>query len=334
MRRLIWLGIVFVLGWSGWWFFASSSLQNGIDLWLSDRRAEGWQAEVVETRTGGYPFALEATLVSPVLTDPDSGVAFTASQLEITAPAWWPGYVSVAFPQDDMGFASPLVRHTVQADTAIADFRLHPGTALEVEELALRSGAWVLAAPEGSLMGADGLTLSMLQAPDDPNQYAFLLDAPAFEPGRLPRSALRVPDDWPVAFDSLAVALDITFDRRFDRTTLEDARPQPRRVNMERAEAKWGALSLLAAATLDVAPDGQLSGEVSLQARNWQDILILAETAGALPSGLRPQLESVLGALARSSGNPDNIDATLTLRDGRIFIGFIPLGRAPRLILR
>ncbi len=334
MRRLIWLAVVFVLVWSGWWFFASSSMKNGIDVWLSDRRAEGWQAEVVETRTGGYPFALEAIMVSPVLADPDSGVAFSASQLEIAAPAWWPGYVSVTFPQDNMVFASPLLRHTVQAQTAIADFRLHPGTALEVEELALRSGTWVLATPQGSLMGADGLTLSMLQAPDDPNRYSFVLDAPAFEPGRLPRSALRVPEDWPVAFDSLALAMEITFDRPFDRTTLEDARPQPRRVDLELAEAQWGALSLLGAATLDVAPGGLLSGEVSLQARNWQDILTLAETAGALPPELRPQLERVLGALARSSGNPDNIDAALTLRDGRIFVGFIPLGRAPLLVLR
>lgn len=334
MRRLIWLGILFVLLWSGWWFFASSSLQTGIDAWLEERRAEGWQAEVSQMRVSGYPLALETTLVSPAFADPGSGVAFTASQLEIGAAAWWPGYVRVVFPQDDMVFASPLTRNTVQARTAIADLRLKPGTALQVEELALRSDAWVVAAPQGSLMAAEGLTLSMLQAADDPNRYNFVLDAPSFEPGRLPRAALRVPDDWPVTFDSLALAMDITFDRPFDRTTIEDARPQPRRVNMELAEAQWGALSLRGAATLDVAPDGVASGEVSLQARNWRDILILAETSGVLPSELRPQLESVLGALASGSGNPDTIDATLTLRDGRIFIGFIPLGRAPRLVLR
>ena len=334
MRRLIWLGVVFVLLWSGWWFFASSSMQNGLEAWLAERRAEGWQADVVETRASGYPFFLETTLVGPTLADPDSGVAFAASQLKIEAPAWWPGYVSMAFPQDEMIFASPLVRHTIQAQMALADFRLHPGTALEVEELALRSGAWVLASPQGSLMGAAGLTLSMLHSPVEPRQYTFVQDAPAFEPGQLPRSALRVPDDWPVTFDSFTIAMDVTFDRPFDRTTVEDARPQPRRVNMELAEAQWGALSLRGATMLDVAPGGLLNGDVSLQARNWQDFLTLAEASGALPSELRPQLENVLGMLARGSGSPDNIDATLTLRDGRMFIGFIPLGRAPRLVLR
>ena len=91
-------------------------MQNGLEAWLAERRAEGWQADVVETRASGYPFVLETTLVGPTLADPDSGVAFAASQLKIEAPAWWPGYVSVAFPQDEMIFASPLVRQgsTVQ----------------------------------------------------------------------------------------------------------------------------------------------------------------------------------------------------------------------------
>lgn len=334
MRRLIWLGVVLVLMWSGSWFFASSSLQNGIGTWLSERRAEGWQAEVTETRVSGYPFTLAAQLVNPAFADPESGLAIEASQLDISAPVWWPGYVSVALPQDNIVVASPLVRYFIQSDTAVADLRLKPGTDLQVEEMALRSDGWTLSTPQGSLMAAAGLTLSLLQASDDPNRYGFEFDAPAFEPGNLPRSALRVPDDWPVSFDSLAVSMDVTFDRPFDRSTIEQARPQPRRIDIALAEAQWGALSLRGSAALDVAPGGAATGQVSLQARNWQDILTLAEAAGALPSDLRTQLERALGALARSSGNPNTIDATLSLRDGRIFIGFIPLGRAPRLVLR
>lgn len=334
MRRLIWLAVLFAALWSGWWYFASVSLQIGLEAWLADRRAEGWQAEVSEMTASGYPMSLKTTLRNPVLADPETGLALAASGLELQAPAWWPGYVTVVWPQDAITVASPTMRNEILAEAAQANLRLRPGTALEVEEMALRSGPWTVSAPQGSLFAAAGLTLNMRQDPDVRARYTFALDAPAFEPGTVPRVALRIPSDWPVAFDSLMLDMTITFDRAIDRQTLETARPQPRRVDLALAEAQWGALLLRSAAALDVAPGGVLTGTLSLQARNWREMIALAEAGGALPSALRTQAENILGALARGSGNPETIDVELTVRDGTFFLGFIPLGPAPLLIVR
>lgn len=334
MRRLIWLIVLFAALWSGWWFFATNSLKTGLEVWLADRRAEGWQADVSDITTSGFPLALETQLLNPVLADPDTGLVLATSGLEITAPVWWPGHVSVHFPADEMTVASPDQRHSILAENAQANLRLRPGTTLEVEQMALTSGPWTLALPQGTLMSAAGLTVDMTQNAEDPNAYAVVLDAPAFEPGSVPRSALIIPDDWPVAFDSLVLTMSVTFDRPIDRQTLEMARPQPRRVDLSLAEAQWGALLLRSAAALDVAPGGVLSGTLSLQARNWREMVALADKAGAIPAGLSSQLENILAALARGSGNPETIDVELTLRDGTIFLGFIPLGPAPHLILR
>lgn len=334
MRRLVWLGLLFAALWSGWWMFASASLRSGLASWLEERRDEGWQAEVSNIGSSGFPFALETTLEAPVLADPETGLAVSASRLDVQAPVWWPGHVSVLFPPDEIFVASPQLRQTIRADTAMANLRLHPGTALEVEQMALTSGPWSLSLPQGSIMSASGLTLDMTQAPEVKTQYAFTLDAPAFKPGTVPRSALLIPDDWPVAFDSLKLEMNVTFDRPIDRQTIETARSQPRQIDLTLAEAQWGALLLRSAAALSVAPGGVLSGEFSLQARNWREMLSLAETAGAIPAGLRPQLENVLSALAGSGGNPETIDVELKLRDGTIYLGFIPLGPAPLLVVR
>lgn len=334
MRRLIWLGCVFAVLWSGWWFFAAAGLQSGLTGWFEDRRSEGWQAEVTDTTLSGFPLKLDVTLERPMLADPETGVAVEASTLMISAPTYWPGYVSLIFPQDEIQFASPEYRSTVKAQNAVANLRLHPGAALEVEELALTSGPWVLDTPDGSLMSAQGVSVGMRQHPGTATRYDLTLDAPAFQPGSIPRAALRVPAEWPIAFDSLMMDMTVTFDRPFDRATLETQRPQPRKVDLSLAQAAWGSLLLRAAADLDVTAEGVLSGEVSLQAKNWQDMLVLAETAGVLPEALVPQAENILNALARGSGNPNSIDVSLTLREGRVFLGFIPLGQAPLLTLR
>ena len=334
MRRLVWLLAVFALLWGGWWYFASTSLKNGLEEWLQDRRSAGWQAEVTEIHSGGFPFALTASLLNPQLADPQTGVAFATTALDIEAPVWWPGYVTVLLPSDPLLFAGPEGRRSIEADAARADLRLHPGTALEVQELAFTSGDWSLSAPDGSLMAAQALTLRMAQAEGTPARYDFTLDAPAFEPGNLPRRSLRIPADWPLAFENLTLDATVDFDRPFDRHTVETARPQPRRIDLRLAEAAWGQLLLRVSANLEINGAGLLDGEVSLQARNWQDMLTLAVRSGNLPEQLRPQLESILAALARGGGNPDAIDVTLTLRKGNIFLGFIPLGPAPRLVLR
>lgn len=334
MQRVVWMAVVFALAWSGWWLFAGISLQSAVTQWFEDRRAEGWQADVAQTHRGGYPLSIAVTLEQPALADPQTGVAFETTALKIRAPAWWPGHVTVQFPEEDMIFANPQGRQMIRAMDAQADLRLHPGTDLQVKEVALISAPWTLTAPEGSVMAAEGLTLRMRQSPDVAARYDITLDAPAFAPGSLPRAALRVPADWPKAFDSLTLDMTVLLDRPIDRATLEDARPQPRRVDLHLAEAVWGTLALRSAAQLEVSDAGLLSGAVSLQARNWRDMLDLAETAGTLPPSLRPQIENILAALARGAGNPETLDLELTLRDGTAFIGFIPLGPAPRVILR
>jgi hypothetical protein len=63
-------------------------------------------------------------------------------------------------------------------------------------------------------------------------------------------------------------------------------------------------------------------------------MLSLAEAAGALPGGIASQIERGLSALAGLSGNPNAIDVELTFKDGRMSFGILPLGPAPRLILR
>lgn len=334
MRLLIWLILLVPLCWSGWWFFAAHSMQSGLTQWLDDRRAEGWQADVQQMKLSGFPLALEQTLIEPALADPDTGVAFTTETIIISAPAWWPGDVTLRFPEEEVVLASTLERHVIQAQAARADLRLHPGPTLELEELALTSGPWSVDTPNGSTMTAQGLTVRLLQSDDISTAYDIKLEAPAFQPGSVPRRAWRIPQDWPIAFESLTLDATVGFDRPLDRATIEEARPQPRRLDLHLAEAAWGALLVRIAAALDVDETGLLSGELSLQAQNWRDMLSLAETAGALPPSFRPQLENILAALARGSVNPDTIDITITLRQGTMYLGFIPLGNAPRLILR
>jgi len=334
MRRLVWLGLILALLWSGWWVFAAFSIQDGLDAWLADRRSEGWQAEVADRRVAGYPLAFDTRVDAPALADPQTGLAFNASGLALYAPAYAPGQVTVSLPQDEIILATPFGARTVLADAAKARLSLSGGGAAEVAHMSLTSDAWQLLAPAGMLMSAEGLTLQMDQDEADGTLYHFGLESPAFQPGDVPRRAARIPADWPSTFDSLVLDMTVRFDRPIDRRTVEDRRPQPRRIDLRVAEAAWGDLSLRFSAALDVSDDGRPTGEFAVQARNWRTLVDVAENTGTLPARLRPQVEQILEALARGGGNAEALDVTLTLRNGDIFLGFIPLGSVAPLVIR
>ena len=332
MRKISWVVVLAVLAWSGWWFAASTGLRGGIAGWFEARAAEGWQAEVAQIDSGGFPLSLEAGLRDVALADPDAGLAIETDRLDIRARAAWPGDVTVILDDGPILLASPLGRSTLTMQTGVMALNLHAGTALELEKLSWTAGPWKVANAIGTQAEAQTLDLTMNQRTGA--TYDLAARAAGFAPGDVTRQRLLLPDNFPRAFDSLQMQAEVTFDTMWDRRALDTQRPQPRQIRLHRAEARWGDLSLNFAANLTVDADGMPDGTLSVQAQNWRTILDLVERSQVLPSSLRGQAETVLQALAGASGNPSTLDVDLTISGGWISLGFLPLIQAPRLMIR
>lgn len=333
MRLVLRLALLICLLWSGWWAVASYGLSQGIEGWLDARRAEGWQADVSEVASAGFPTRIAKTLHDLALADPDTGVAVMLDDLTISTATHWPGYAEVALPQTPIRLAVPGAKSQMQVADGRLSLDLHPGTDLELSRLAAETGAWSLSRDTGVLLQADALQVAMEQG-DVAEAYAFRLDAPNAAPGAVLRERLRVPEAWPIAFDQFALAADVTFDLPWDRSAVEAQRPQPRVIKLHLAEAIWGDLRLKLAADLSVDAQGVPEGTANIQAQNWQVMLELAARAGLLPPALKEQAERGLSTLASLNGNPETLDVQINFAGGYMAVGFIPIGPAPRLILR
>ncbi|MBW4710590.1 DUF2125 domain-containing protein [Roseobacter sp. YSTF-M11] len=334
MRRVIWLVVLVALVWSGWWVMATLGAVRGIEGWLAARQSEGWQAETSAIAFEGYPLDIRITLKDPLLADPDTGVALETSALRLGAPVWDPGQITLVLPNDPILLASPETRTRFLTQEGRANLFVDTGAALALEQMEASADVWLLDGEAGDLLSGGTSRAAVVHDPEMPATYHFNLDVDGLRPGEIPRSALFIPQEWPVTFDRLSVQSTVRFDRIWDITALEVSRPQPRQISIPQAEAIWGDLQLRFAANLDVDVAGAATGSVNVQARNWRAMLAIAETAGILPSGLRPQIEQALSTLASLAGNPETLDVTLTLRDGFVSLGFIPLGPAPRFRLR
>lgn len=334
MGKLIKVIVVLTLLWGGWWAIASAGLKSAGTTWFDARRAEGWQADVGSIEKSGFPLRLQTRLTDIALADPETGTAVRMDQFDVSTPAYWSGYVTVTLPDTPITLASPGLRATLAAQDAQADLRLRPDTTLPLESMVLTGGEWKVDTAAGDLLGADTIDISMIQQTADAPVYDFQIDATGLTPGTLPRGFLGLPADWPLAFDTFTGSMTVGFDTVWDRRALEQRRPQPRSIDLERAQFAWGAVEMLATGNVTIDEAGLATGTISLKAENWPAMLEMAETSGYLARNVRPQVEQMLGALAQMSGQTTGLDLTISLQDGRMSMGFIPLGSAPRIVLR
>lgn len=334
MGKLVQIIVALALLWSGWWWSAATLLDRGIGTWLDDRRAEGWQAEIGAVDVAGFPLALGTSLETLLLADPVAGLAVNAESLHLSVPAYWPGDVTLTLPDTPLRIATPEHILFLSAPQAKAELKLHPGFALQLEQLSARSGPWMLNTSAGNLLSAEDLDAEVTQDAQTAESYRFAMTARGFAPGDLIRSAMLLPEDWPLAFDTLIADVNLRFDLPLGRSTIEDRRPQPRQIAIDRLDLIWGTMRLTAAGALEVNPQGIPDGEVNLRLENWRQLLDLVEKAGTLDARMRGQADLLLTALANMGGDPDTLDLTLTMRNGQMFLGPIQLGPAPLLILR
>ncbi|MEW2911236.1 DUF2125 domain-containing protein [Leisingera sp. JC11] len=331
--RLAKLLIAALLVWSLYWAAAAWGLKNGIAAWFEAQESRGWQAEYAGLETQGYPLRHQTRISRPALADPRTGTAWRADWLELSSPAAWPGQLELHFPATAQRLSYFDRTAVITADGLQASLHLKPGVALELEQMAAVADSWQIARGGEAVLSGAALDLRMVQA-GAPETYRIAAEAREFAPRAAWRRLLAASAPLPERFDTLKLEMTVDFDAPWDRSALEQRRPQPRRIGLKLADARWGDLRLKATGTLTVDDQGLPEGEIALQAENWRGLVLMAERSGALPPSLRSSVERVLGLLAEARGNPRNLDITLGFADGYVTLGPLPLGHAPRLIIR
>lgn len=334
MVRVLWVLVVLVALWCGWWALAAFGFSSSIQAWFEERRAEGWQAEVSEIATAGFPTQVTARLRDVNLADTTNGVVVGLDQLDLSFRAIWPGDMWVTAPQTPIRLATPQGQWLIETVNGQADLNLHPGSTLELENMSFASDALEVSDTQGEALMQSGATQAALVQTEIPTVYDVSFDAQNFVPGRHIRELLQLDAGLPQAFETLIAVAQVTLDDPIDRATLEDQRPQPSAIVIERLDAKWGDMRLLAIGDMIRDADGYADGQITIKAENWQRMLDLAVAGGLLPEQFRPQAEGLIASVAAGTGQTNSLDVTLTFADGLTRFGFIPIGRAPRMAIR
>ncbi|WP_417268784.1 DUF2125 domain-containing protein [Celeribacter sp.] len=333
MRKILWLILIAALVYSGYWLVGAKSTERAIAGWIAARESEGWQAEYDDLSTGGFPLRFDTTITALSLADPETGVAYNAPRLEFKSASYAPTALSAVFASGAT-FATPLQRIDVSHDRADADLFVDAGPNLTLDVAAFSLENVTLTSTLGWGVTLANGSFNTKRSADNPLTHDIRFSARDFIPNDGLMSALDKDGILSDRFETLDIAVTATFDAPWDIHALEGQRPQPTRIDIETFAAQWGTLDLQIAGGFDVDDRGTPTGKIALKARNWREIIEIATATGLIPADMKSLALRAGQVLAGLKGNADTIDAELSLSDGMILLGFIPIGPAPNFSIR
>ncbi len=331
-RLLILIVILAVLGGIAW-AVAAMTMQTAATRWLDDRQVEGWVVNVADVSVEGFPLDFETEFTDIQLADPETGLAWSTPRFRLEQTVFRLDRLAAYFPEAQT-IASPEERLTLTSSAMFANLDVQPTADFALDsvrgflsELEVTSSlGWSTALEEADL------TVDRMEG--ETSRYQISLIAFDLLPPEAIRTRLDPVGVLPERIQQFNFNTRARFDGPWDMAALEVARPQPTELEIEDITARWGDMLFRATGTLNVTAGGIPEGELAVRAENWREMVELAENAGLLPARIRPTAEAMLQVLAGMNGSEENIDATLSFSNGRVFIGPLPIGPAPSLRIR
>lgn len=331
MNRLIILILTVSAVWMGYWAFASTMHDRQIRSWIDARRAEGWAADIADLKVAGFPNRLDTTLTGVRFADPDTGVAWEAPFVQFLSLAYKPHQVIAVLPESHT-FATPAQTMTIAHDRARGSLFLEPAISLPLERAVIvidnlgvsSTLGWDIALGEGRF--------AVEKVASTENTYRIGAELTGVAPDT--DETVQSLNGVPTTIDTMRLDATLDLTAPLDRSAIEVARPQITAIDLDDLSARWGEVDLRAAGQLTVDAQGVPTGEIALRAAEWRQVLQMASGAGVIVESFLPALERGLEFLAALQGAPETLDAPLVFEGGKMSLGPIPLGPAPRIVLR
>jgi hypothetical protein len=326
MRALLWVVIAVAVTWGGYWFVGARALESGAQAWFQTQTEAGLVAERSDLSVSGFPNRFDLTVTDLRLADPDTGYGWTAPFVQVLSLSYKPWHIIAAF-------ANQQQVRTPWQDLAVASDRLQgsvvivPGTNLALDRLTLVGDAMRVTSDLGWTASVDTLRFATKQVEPGGKHHEIGLEMLGLGPD--PSVTAAVPD-FPEKLEKFRLDAIVTLTAPLDRMAGQ-SHPRPSQIDVKEVQLVWGSLVLFGTGSIAAAADGIAEGRIALRLTNWREAIPLAVAAGLITPEVAPTWQNMFALLAAQTGDPEDLDLPLVFAKGRMSLGPLPLGPAPRM---
>lgn len=333
MRKLLAIIILAALGWSGYWYVGASARKEALISWLEERRVDGWIAEADRIHVTGFPNRIDVIVTNLSLADPDSGWMWMADEFQLLSLSYKPNHLIAAWPGTQT-IGTPFEMLHITADTLRGSVVLEPSLALTLDRSTIEIENLKATSDLGWSAGMESAIFSIQQSTRDavpPFSNDISLNIDGFSPPEGQIAGMDRASLLPGTMQNARLDATLSFDRPLDRYAVEQENPGLTQVNINEVSATWGKLDLRGQGRVVADSDGFADGEIKIRARNWRDMLDLAEVSGSVSPGIMSAVRAGLDLISMFSGGGETLTVPLEFDNGKTKLGPVVLGDAPRL---
>lgn len=301
MRAILGVIIAVAVLWGGYWFWGAARVQTQAQAWMSEQGATG-QISVI-----GFPNRFDVTITNPALQRDE--IAYSAPFFQVFAMTWKPWHFIAAFaPTQEITIFDQKL--TLSSPHLLASLLMHPLGGDAFREFRLDGDKVALRSSNDWHFEAAHVTAAM-DATADPLS---------------PRIGGRMTDfTTPVPVVGLknvidVASLDANLHLPLGAATL---RQSILAIDLHDARLAWDDFSLVAKGTLTPDAQNMVSGKINITLEGADHLPQILVALGLITPDQTANLARGLAVMGPSG------HVTLTLSNGAMWMGPIPIGAAP-----
>ncbi len=321
MKLLLTIVLLVAAIYAGFWLVASQGLDRGLRAGIAAAEGQGWQIDTSDLSTGGFPSRFDVTATDLAVTSPDEGLVWRAPWVQSAALSYRPNKVIVALPPEQTVRIGRQDLDVVSTGFR-ASFSVAADRSLSFDALTAEAENFSVTSSYGWSIGGRKTLFALRPLGPAANTYEAYVDFSDMQSNLTLPSAPSTPAQ-------MTVDATMVLDRPLDRFALLPTRPQITNITLNDLSLNWGTLQLTATGALQVDATGTPTGQMTLIAKGWEDLIGLLSEAGLVQPNILPTFKSMASLMS----NGTTLTMPLTFANGGMALGPIPLGPAPRIAL-
>lgn len=326
MRVLPWVVLLMGVLWGGYWFVGSRALNHGAEAWFAGQAKAGLIAEHDSLSVQGFPNRFDLTVNGLHLADPATGYGWTAPFVQLLSLSYTPWHWIAALPPQQT-FQTPFEDLTLASTKLQGSIIVVPGPDLALDRITVVGDALSLGSSNGWTASAQTLRFATRQTGSDGLVQEVGLEVLGITPDQTVLAALP---GLAAMLDRVHLDANVTLTAPLDRHA-EQTRPEVAGIEVKDLSVTWGDLGLSGKGTVTADAEGRAAGKIDLHLMNWRKLIPVAIKAGLVTPEVAPTWEKMLALFAQQSGDPNDLALPLGFKNGRMSLGPLPLGPAPRM---
>ena len=314
--------------WAGFWVIGSFAQKSNTEDWFEAQREDGWIAEYRDLNVTGFPNRFDTVITGLNLADPRGGWAWEADEFKLLALSYNPNHLIAVWPQAQM-IRTPDHRYNLSHERLRASAVFARGGDYRLKRSSLEGSKVEVQINQNETIKLETLALATRQGEGSAHDIAGDLTNITLSPERL--GTIASSGLLPETIAKLTLRASPSFDAALDQPNFSSGSVNMTALKLDTFDLTWGVIKLRATGAVTLDNQGFPTGDLSIRAEHWEKLLEVAVSIGAVQPELTGAIEGALGLISRLSSNPNELDITLTFEGGQTYIGFIPLGPAPRL---